>query len=270
LNFAEFQTCLDNLLPADSRPIVAYTGLFSIVREFPGSSAEVPGALLSRMLNSVGDRTLLMPTYTRGFTEGRIDLDSTECNTGMMNELFRGMPGVKRTRSAFFSFAVRGQESEELALLAPRDAWGAGSVFEWIYRNDAQILMLGVPWPMCSFLHYAEWKAQVPYRYIKTFTGECVVNGKSEHLEERLFVRSLAPPVNNEWIGLAEILLSAGMRRFRVGRGFVSTMAAQALHSVILPLLKQDPFSFVRNRETVRANFEGRRSSCLTESERTE
>lgn len=256
MNFDELVTLLRRMLPDDDRPVLAYTGLFALARAFPPPPEAVPKRVLDSLLEAVGvERTLLLPTYTRGYSDGFIDLDATPCTTGMVNELFRRMPGTRRTRSAFFSFAARGPDASELAELRPAEAWGEGSLFDWVARRNTQVVMLGVPWSMCSFLHYAEWVCNVPYRYRKEFAGECFVEGRREPLVETLFVRSLDPVVENAWPGLDELLAPHGMVSTPIGRSQLASADARAILDAVVPILRRDPFTFVRDPERLRATF---------------
>lgn len=265
MKLSQFTELLRQLLSADRRPIVAYTGLFSIAREFPPPAESLPQRVLHALLDAVGPkRTLLMPAYTTGFRDGVIDLDATPGNTGMINELLRRMPGTRRTASAFFSFVAKGPEADEVADLRPQYAWGNGSVFDWIERNNAQLVMIGVPWAMCSFLHRVEWVVGVPYRYSKSFEGECVINGRRQPLHERLFVRSLNPLALNTWPNLEEILQAGGMQRAELGRGQIAAMPARSLVDTLVPILRADPFAFVQNADALRTAFRNDLNTMLS------
>lgn len=244
------------LVPSGLRPVVVYCGLFAIGRALPGPVEQQPEAVLDCILRAVGPRrTLLMPTYTPGPRDGRIDLDTEPCISGMVNERLRRLPGTRRTASAFFSFAARGPEADQIAQLRPDDAWGEGSLFAWIQELNAQLVVLGVPWAMSSFLHRAEWLTNVPYRYRKSFTSVCMRDGREEFLAERLFVRSLNPPAMNVWPGLDQLFEPRGLQRRVVGRSHVATISAEGLLGAVVPALQRDPYCFVQNAGLLRATF---------------
>lgn len=252
----EFKQGLSSLLEGKARPVVVYSGLFALRNALGIPNQELPQTVFDILVKEIGEnRTLLMPAYTRGFQNGVIDLDAEPGNTGMVNELLRQAPGTKRTASAFFSFVARGPEATSLARLRPVDAWGKGSVFEWIEAHDATIIMLGVPWCMCSFLHRAEWFQNVPYRYLKSFSGVMVRDGKPEALNERLFVRSLDPLADNIWPGLEGYLEEAGMKAYKVGQSQLAAIGARALIKAVAGQLQKNPFSFVKNPELLRGHF---------------
>jgi aminoglycoside N3'-acetyltransferase len=197
-----------------------------------------------------------MPTYTGGFGQGRINLDNAPGFTGAVNEAFRLLPETKRTASAFFSFAARGPDAENLSALRPTYAWGDRSVFDWIHTRDAHLLMIGVPLHMCSFLHRVEWLGRVPYRYNKGFKGRIILNGKEEDLTEQLFVRSYDPMAENIWPAAEEILETEKiLTKKSLGRGFVLHVQARALVDRLYKVLEQDPYAFVKNPDVLKAKF---------------
>jgi aminoglycoside 3-N-acetyltransferase len=256
MSFPALRLVLNDLLPRESRPVVAYSGVWPLATAFDGDRASLVNAVRSELLGAVGsNRTLVMPTYTGGFKNGIIDLDQAPGMTGVLNEAVRTMAGSRRTASAFFSFTARGPEAEALAALRPTDAWGDGSLFDWIESQDAHIVLLGVPLPMCSFLHRVEWLARVPYRYLKEFSGEMVLEGRKQPLRERLFVRSLDPLVENIWTGAEDLLGPNQFRRAPLGRGWVSVVGAKALLETLLPVVRRNPFAFVKNADLLREHF---------------
>jgi aminoglycoside N3'-acetyltransferase len=256
MTFAEFREKLARLVGQDDRPLVVYSGLWQIGRSFDAPFVEVPQAILETLHDLAGSRrTLVMPTYTSGFRDGVFDLDSEPSQTGVLTELFRKSPGTLRTASAFFSFAARGPEAEKLAALRPRDAWGDGSVFEWMERENAHMIMVGESWDACSLKHRSEWLAQVPYRYLKEFKGTAIRGGKPEPLTERLFVRSLDPLVENIWHGIAPLFEAHGMGSFPIGGGHAAHMDAQELMKAMLGRLREDPFAFSHDPQAVRLLF---------------
>jgi aminoglycoside N3'-acetyltransferase len=254
VTFAAFTELLRDLVTPGPGPVVAYCGVFTIARALPEPLVEIPQRVLQCLLEAVGpERTLLMPVYTRGFVDGRIDLEREPGTTGMVNELLRTMTGTRRTASAFFSFAANGPEAAVLADLRPIDAWGKGSVFEWIEQRNARIMVIGVPWAHCSFLHRAEWNVGVPYRTRKMFAGIARIHGRDEPLRECLYVRSLDPLAENTWPELENILSTSGMRQVQLGRGHVGAMSARGLLAAIEPLLQENPFRFVKNGDALNA-----------------
>lgn len=196
-----------------------------------------------------------MPAFTNGFKNGMIDFDHEPGHTGIINNLLWRQPGTRRTASVYFSFVTRGPHAAELVRLRPYDVWGEDSIYEWIQNRDAHLLVLGLPWRYCSFLHRVEWLGRAPYRYFKIFSGEMIHEGRRAPLVERLFVRNLEPAAFNDWPNLDEILAGYGMRSFEIGHSQVAEVGAEALINALLPMMQKDPYAFVRSPELLRAKF---------------
>lgn len=258
MKFSALEEILHDLIPNDGRPVVAYSGIWNLASAFEGTREHLVPSTLNALLSAIGDkRTLSMPTYTSGFgTAGFINLDTAPCFTGAVNEAFRKLSDSKRTASAFFSFAARGPEADILSSLRPEYAWGDRSVFEWIHKSDAHLVMIGVPLHMCSFLHRVEWLGRVPYRYNKTFRGKIVLQGREEELTEQLFVRSYDPVAENVWPAAEALLEGEGlMKRRTLGRGSVLSIRAKPLVDRLIQELELNPYAFVKNPEILKAKF---------------
>ncbi len=246
----EFRGLLADLLGADTRPVVAYTAVWPVAKAFSVPPRTLPGLILDVLLDVAGpERTVLMPTFTNGFKNGLIDLDHEPGHTGMINNLLRGNPSARRSLSAFFSFVAHGPEAAEVSNLCPADAWGEGSLYEWIEDHDAHVMVIGVPWTYCSFLHRAEWVARVPYRYPKIFSGEVIRDGRRTPLKETLYVRSLDPPALNAWPGLDILLARQGMRSHPLGHSQVAEIGARALMATLMAVIRKNPYAFVRTEK---------------------
>lgn len=247
----------EGLLGRDERPVVAFAGLWRIMSAFP-SKETAARDVLDALLEAVGPgRTLFMPTFTPGFHEGLIDLDTAPATTGLINEMLRNTPGALRSASAFFSFAGYGPQAREASALRPLDIWGDGSFYEWMERKDAHCLMIGVPRTNCSYLHRLEWllRDRLPYRHRKEFSGQAILEGASFTLTERLFVRDAKTDPHNDWLPYEDRLEGRGMRCERLGRGLVSVIGTNDFRTALLPEIERDPFAFVRDADKLRRHY---------------
>lgn len=246
----EIASTIRELIPADSRPVVVYPSSWPFLRQMGKSDRDAVESLVTCTLEALGDRTVLMPTFTRGFTNGVCDLDQESSITGVMTECFRRRPGVQRTLSAYFSFAVSGSHHPELLELQSQHAWGPGSSYEWMELQDACFLMLGTHPTHCSYLHRLEWLARemVSYRFDKSFEGQIIRSGVSHAFKETLFVRRLDPPVVMDFSPLEPGLRDAGMRQRMVAGASLATYDVASVLKWVLPLVRRDPWAIVKNR----------------------
>jgi aminoglycoside 3-N-acetyltransferase len=248
---SDIAAAIGELVPSDRRPVVVYSSSWPFLRQMGKSDLEAVESLLSCTLEALGDRTVLMPTFTRGYNNGVCNLDEEPSITGVMSECFRKRPGVQRTLSAFFSFAVSGVHHPELLELKAVHAWGPGSLYEWMEEQHVHFLMLGTHPNHCSYLHRLEWLARdvVTFRYDKSFEGRLVRACNSIDMTETLFVRRLDPPVVMDFAALEPGLREAGMIQQKVAGASIATFNAKAARECALPLLRSDPWAIVRNRQ---------------------
>lgn len=248
--FDEVRAAVERAIGPDDRPVVAYAATWPFFRELKSADDEIVDQLLGIIASAVATRTLLMPTFCGGYSDGRCDLDAAVSITGVLSERLRLRPDARRTLSAFFSFAAVGARAGEVADLAPADAWGEGSLYEWMEQSNVRFLMFGTHSTQSSYLHRAEWlcRDRIRYRYPKAFHGTLVRGGNELPMTERLFVRSLAPPVDNDFTVLGPLLQDAGLTACVVrGISITGYDAAPALHAAV-GAIERDPLLLVRNR----------------------
>lgn len=243
---------LEKIVGNQQQNIVIYSALWPLMRLTNMPAQELVADLCAKLMERFCGRTLLMPTFTPGFDKGGVcDLDLTPSQTGALSEHFRGCCGVQRTRSAFFSFAVYGPNSETLISLKPEEAWGSGSLYEWLYNNDAAIVTLGLHPTHCSYTHYAEWlnRTQIPYRFNKTFSGILINNKFSIEDTETLFVRTRDPePVNDFTILLPEYL--ANSMQVSKPHGYpISCINAKPKIDVVSSAIRKNSLALISNKD---------------------
>lgn len=251
-NFLEALTkSIAELVGETQRPVMVFSSAWPFLKELNENKVEAVESLLDLLIDIVGPkRTLIMPTFARGFVDGVADLDNEKSTTGAFSECFRKRPESKRTKSAFFPFSVQGPDSQELFNLTPRHAWGEGSVYEWFEKKDGLFLMLGTHPTHCSYLHRIELLLadKINYRYNKTFQGSIIREGKSEPFTETLYVRKLDPAVVNDFTVLLPHLHHAKMNLISLNGISLASYGANDILKVILPALSIDPFLTVKNR----------------------
>ena len=231
-------------LAGESRPIVVYSGLWTMARAWRMPLQELVDGLIARIQEVAGEsRTLLMPAFTKGYVDGYLDLDTAPGTTGVLAEGMRKMPGTGRTKSAFFSFAVRGPDREALCALEPEHAWGDGSVYAWMEERDAVCVTVGVAPQIISAIHRVEWHCRdaIDYRFSKRIAGEVLHQGKRQPLEEKLFVRRLDPPVRNDFDAALAPLTRAGLRSVEIDGVAFASIGTKAIVQTLVPLVRAQP-----------------------------
>ena len=245
-------TELEKLIGDKQENIVIYSALWPLLRLSNVPVQELVESLCETLIDKFAGRTLLMPTFTSGFDkDGVCDLDSSRSQTGELSEHFRSYQLVRRTRSAFFSFAVYGPNTSALVSLMPEEAWGRGSLYEWLYNYDAAIVTLGLHPTHCSYTHYAEWlnHNQIFYRFNKTFSGILICDKISKAHTETLFVRKRDPEPVSDFTHLLPQYLAGGMKASKVQGYPLSCISAKLKIDLVTSAIIKDKLTLISNKE---------------------
>ncbi|MCP5464791.1 MAG: AAC(3) family N-acetyltransferase [Deltaproteobacteria bacterium] len=255
---AKFLQKLNDIWPEDDRPVVIFSSLFRLQRRFEENPLDLVAGFNAYFNHKTQQNTILMPTFTKGYENGFLDLDKTPSTTGAITEAFRTSKDCARSCSAFFSYAVKGALQQEVLKLQPESAWGEGSLYAWLCQKNAWVLQLGLPLSQNALPHRLEWlhRDQIDYRYEKSFSGTVNWQGRQVSLQERLFVRDVAKGVETGWKHLED---KVNRDRFRSVMGFDDLLFLYPLDDLMASfeqILKNNPLAFLKTHQ----NSEGMRA----------
>ena len=153
--------------------------------------------LIDELQNHVGrGGTLLFPVYSWKFCRGEIfDYKKTQGEVGAFNNyVLNNREDFTRTKHPLYSLMVWGKDAKMLSAIDCQEAWGEGSVFAYLHKNNAIELDLNVDaLRSMTFKHYVEQSVKVPYRYPKYFLGQYKdENGVTETRAYSMYVRDLS------------------------------------------------------------------------------
>lgn len=134
-----------------------------------------PQIFINALLDVIGKNgTLVMPAFNfNRWTESHyFDLKETPSDVGLIPEVFRLMPGVRRTKHPIHCLSVFGKLQNELCSMEYEHSFGEDSVYAKLLEYDALYctLGLGLERPFLP-VHYTEARMKVPYRRRKNFAG---------------------------------------------------------------------------------------------------
>lgn len=213
---------------SDGGVLMVHSSLSAFGEVDGGADAVVRG-----LLRAVGpEGTVVVPAFTPQVTDpfpehagpGDAAVDEARARVPLFHEglvtpmgaipnAVLGWDGRCRSRHPQASVAAVGARAAEATSRQPLGyAVGPGSPFEWLYRQRAQILLLGVGHNRNSFLHYAE--SLVPHHRRKVRRFPYLVDG------ERVWVRTDDVGDDNgrffPQVG-AEFGETGGVRRGKIG-----------------------------------------------------
>ncbi len=153
--------------------------------------------LLSMIKNSIfeiiGDKSFIaVPTFNFNFSKGE-DFDinnSPSIGMGIFSEFIRNNKSSKRTSHPMHSISILGNNSEYISSLESETEFSEGSAFDYIVKKKTKILFLGNSFTT-TFLHIAEEKAKVPYRFWKRFSGNVIKDTIKKKIDIKYYARRL-------------------------------------------------------------------------------
>lgn len=229
--------------------------LHSAIQYFgrPVGGVEMYWKALVEVLGPEG--TLAVPAFNFAFARGEpFDVQRTPSDQmGVLSEYVRSLPQAKRSPHPLQSIAVVGRWAEDIADRDTASAFDPGSAFERMLELDFEMVLLGASIQVASIVHYSEQKAQVPYRYWKTFRGTVVRGGAAAVREYRMFARDLALDPQNDFGPVQTWLEARGLwRQTRLNYGHVAACRLGDVVAAADDLLAHDPWALVRDGERVK------------------
>lgn len=150
---------------------------------------------LDSILEKVGSEgTVLIPTFNWGFCKGEtFDINKTISKTGALGNAALKRTDFRRTKHPLYSCMIWGKNQDALTEMDPKDSFGPGTVFEYLQKQNAKVLIIGLPALQgTTYIHHVEQVVGVPYRYHKEFRAPYVDReGVSVEKTYRMYVRDL-------------------------------------------------------------------------------
>lgn len=188
--------------------------------------------------------TTIVPTFTYSATKKqRFSISETPSSIGYFSELFRMNGRMKRTKHPNFSVSVAGQMTDNALQARLDDAFGNETIFDLVYKVNAQLVTIGCSVNALTFTHYVEQQNEVSYRFMKTFMAEIEEDGKIENLETNYFVRNLDLDYDTS-LDLTKFeckaLNSGALRKSQLGRFETSAIKAKDCFILMSEMLRQN------------------------------
>ena len=135
----------------------------------------VPDHLIDSLQELVGpEGTVMIRTFTWDFCHGEpFDIRTSPSRVGALGNAAMKRADFKRTGHPIYSWMVWGKRAGELLQMDQPNAFGPGSVLDFLDINHAKQLTLGnTSSDSTTQMHHVEAACKVPYRFDKPFTGE--------------------------------------------------------------------------------------------------
>lgn len=209
------------------------------------SAADMNRVLAEALRRVVGNGgTIIVPTYSYSFcNKQNYDPHTTPSTIGSFAEYFRSLPQVVRSRDPIFSVACIGPQASFLTHDLPLTCFGDDSIYDRLTQIHSKICTIGLDLSYATFRHHIEEICKVPFRYVKSFSGQVLRNGNWEDESWAYFVRVLGPCGFPNAKQMAMDLVNEGISKTSVvGRGKVFCIDTSEFKGYLTGRLLSDPW----------------------------
>ena len=229
--------------------VCVHASLFALGRPSGFTPREAPGVVAGALLDAVGpEGTLVVPAFNFGFCRGEpFDYQRTpSVGVGALAEHVRQLPEARRSRHPMHSLAAVGRFADDICDRETVGSLDPGGSFDALLEHDALLVFVGTTSDHGTVLHVAEQRADVPYRYRKSFSGEVIDHGERRPATYALHVRDLALDPRLELAPVGEALAARGLERSApLGAGAVRAGRCRDYVAEVEAQLAADPWAYV-------------------------
>ena len=150
--------------------------------------------LIEAFLDFLGNKgTLLIPSYSWDFIKKKTFIsEKTKSISGSLSNILINHKKFSRTSNPIYSFLVAGKDKKKLCSMTHKDSFSLNSPFGYLIKNKGKNLFFDVDYKdSFTFVHLAEQKTKVNYRFIKNFTGYIFKNSKKSKNTTSMYSRKL-------------------------------------------------------------------------------
>lgn len=219
-------------------------GRLGLPEGLPAHYTIVSNFVIDAFLEVLGESgTLIVPTYTYSIGKGEVyEVETTPSRIGDFTEVFRKRSEV-RSRDPMLSSAGIGPASTYLLRPISNSCYGKGSTFHRLRKLDTKICTLGVDLYYATFRHHIEEMANVPFRFLKQFSGIIRESGEDSRETWEYFAAPYVDACEPNGQPLTRMVQEAGLVGVgKIGRGEIKTISAREFFDFGVRQLKLDPW----------------------------
>ena len=227
---SDFADALDALAVPAGEAVLVHSSLVALGPSRDVPPRDLPAALLDVCRAHFGrESTIVVPTFTFAFCRGvPFDVSASPSERmGSFTEYVRIQPESLRSPHPMQSFAAIGPLARHLTEPDTPAAFAIGGSVDRLLEADATLLLIGASVQHAALVHWSEQRAEVPYRFMKSFRGGWRRSPDEVFVEREyaLFARDLDL---DEAFDLSVIAdgLGVHLRRAEVGAGYVQACSS--------------------------------------------
>lgn len=199
--------------------------------------------ILFDVLNSLGVKNIIVPTFTYSFCNNEIfDVNKSKTSMGALNEYIRKQEGRYRSLDPLLSISVPMALKDKFSSVS-NHSLGKGSGLDVVHHlGGVKFLFLGVPMGVCfTYLHYIEKMLDVPYRFDLPFDGE-LIDYDGNQIKKTQYIHTACYGVKpKDFYHFEDYLEGIGkMKKERIGDKYVECVTEEDAYEEIVNMIHKD------------------------------
>ena len=149
---------------------------------------------INAFLDFLGKKgTLIIPAYSWDFIKKKKFVPKkTRSISGSLANNIINHKKFKRTSNPIYSFFVAGKDQKYLCSLKHNDSFDLNSPFGYLIKNKGKNIFLDIDYKESfTFVHLAEQKVGIDYRFKKKFSGYIYKNSTKKKISTYMYSRKL-------------------------------------------------------------------------------
>ena len=207
--------------------------------------------LIACFVEAVGPQgTFVVPAFNYDFCNGKpYSHEKTPSQVGLLSNHALGDRRFVRSFHPIYSVAATGAGAQEITAGVSKSSFGEGSIFHRLHAKNAKLVFFNVSFYYCTFIHYAEQKIGVDYRFLKSFTGMVSAGGKEYSDTFDFYARYLDRDVVLDLTRLEADLTAVGsMEKSFVNEKFpILQVSCEAVFKEAARRLSSDPYYLLKH-----------------------
>lgn len=212
-----------------------------------GFSKKAYISILVEILESLGVKNIIVPTFTYSFCNGEdYDVVNSKSLMGALSEYYRKKNGRFRTKDPLLSISVPNELKDKFRNLG-NNSLGENSGLDVIHHMDGvKFLFFGAPMEESfTYVHYVEKMLDVPYRFDISFNGR-IINSGGDIEERNQSIHTACKGAKTYYPQFEDYLFDKGLvKRQYLGNKKIICVSEHDAYREIKTRIQEDEFYFL-------------------------
>lgn len=201
--------------------------------------------ILKTVQDSIGETgNLFVPTYSYTLTKKYkiFNPKTTKADIGYFPNFFLKQKNILRSKDPMMSIAGIGPDAKKILNGISNSSFGKNCVLERLLNlKNLKCCNIGLGYNWIPFIHYLDWKNNVPFRFNKIFTGSIKERGKIKKVKWNYFARYMRKETTSNGYKIGKLAVKKKLyNHANVGKSLIYVTDYRKFYNFSLKLSKKN------------------------------